>query len=219
MTRDWKAWHDAYDEPGSSLAQRLHAVQTQIRKALDDSPPGPLRAISVCAGQGRDLLEVLADHPRRDDVHARLVELDPRNTAAAQQIAHDAGLRGIEVVTGDASLTDHYADLAPADLVLLCGVFGNIVDEDIERTIDFATRVTKTGGTVFWTRGRHEPDRFPLVVQWFEERGFERLWLSEPDVSYGVGAHRFTADPQPFEGGVQLFDFVGSDVLRQTASS
>jgi hypothetical protein len=32
--------------------------------------------ISLCAGQGRDLLGVLADHPRREDVRARLVELD-----------------------------------------------------------------------------------------------------------------------------------------------
>ena len=219
MARDWKTWHDDYDEPGSSLAQRLDAVQTNIRKALDDSPPGPLRVISVCAGQGRDVLGVLADHPRRADVQARLVELDPRNTAVALQSVQDAGLQGVDVVTGDASLTDHYADLVPADLVVLCGIFGNIVDADIERTIDFATQVTKTGGTVFWTRGRHAPDLFPQVAQWFEERGFERVWLSGPEVSYGVGVHRFTAEPQPFQAGAKLFDFIGSDVLRQASGT
>ena len=55
-----------------------------------------MRAISVCAGQGTDLLGVLADHPRAGDVRGRLVELDPRNTAAI------AAPPGIEVVTGDA---------------------------------------------------------------------------------------------------------------------
>jgi hypothetical protein len=31
----------------------------------------------MCAGEGRDLLEVLADHPRSGDVGGRLVELNP----------------------------------------------------------------------------------------------------------------------------------------------
>jgi hypothetical protein len=76
--RDWYTWHRDYDEPGTALARRLVAVQDQIRTALDAAPPGPLHAISLCAGQGRDLIGVLAHHPRRHDVTARLVELDPR---------------------------------------------------------------------------------------------------------------------------------------------
>ena len=62
--RDWVAWHDAYDDPGAPLAQRLVAVQAQIAAALDGAPPGPLRAVSICAGQGRDLIGVLREHPR-----------------------------------------------------------------------------------------------------------------------------------------------------------
>ncbi|MFD7497283.1 SAM-dependent methyltransferase [Streptomyces sp. NPDC059832] len=211
---DWQAWHDAYDVPDSWLARRLRAVQDRIRDALDTAPPGPLRAISVCAGQGRDLIGVLADHPRRDDVRARLVELDPGNTAAARESVRTAGLTRVEVVTGDASLTDHYSDLAPADLVLVCGVFGNVVDAGIERTIDICTRLCGPGGTVVWTRNRAAPDRVPLVCDWFEERGFERLWLSQPDAGYGVGAHRFTGEPGELAPGQRMFDFVGYDVLK-----
>ncbi|GAA3122282.1 class I SAM-dependent methyltransferase family protein [Nonomuraea salmonea] len=133
---DWLTWHDQYDVPGSYLAQRLHVVQERIRLALDASPPGPLRLISLCSGQGRDVLEVLAEHPRRDDVRARLVELDPHNTAIASEAIASHGLDQVEVLTADAALTDHYQDLTPADIVLVCGVFGNITDEDIERTID-----------------------------------------------------------------------------------
>src|SRR6266566_564111 len=102
--QDWRAWHDEYDVPGSQLARRLAAVQEQIRVALDSSPPGPLRVVSICAGQGRDLLGVLATHPRGRDVTARLVELDPRNAAIARDAAHAAGLGGVGVVVGDASL-------------------------------------------------------------------------------------------------------------------
>ena len=95
---DWHAWHDDYDKPGTPLARRLAAVQDRIRVALDAAPPGPLHAISLCAGQGRDLIGVLARHSRRDDVTARLVEIDPRNADPARDAAEAAGLPGVEVV-------------------------------------------------------------------------------------------------------------------------
>lgn len=198
------------------MARRLQAVQTQIRATLDGSPSGPLRVISLCAGQGRDLLEVLADHPRRDDVRARLVELDPRNTAFAMEMVRAAGLQQVEVVTADASLTDHYRGMVPADLVLVCGVFGNITDEDIERTVDACSQLCRTGGTVIWTRHRAAPDRVPLICEWFKGRGFDLQWLSERDAGFGVGAHRFVGEPQPPAPGMQMFNFVGYDVLRQS---
>ncbi|MBU9765156.1 SAM-dependent methyltransferase [Mycobacterium sp. TNTM28] len=211
---DWHSWHDDYDRPDSSLAQRLRAVQTLLRQVLDEAPAGPLRVISLCAGQGRDLLEVLADHPRRDDVRARLVELDPRNAEVAAEAVRARSLTGVEVVTGDASLIDHYTDLVPADIVVACGIFGNITDEDIERTIGFLPQLTKSGGAVLWTRGRYAPDRVPLILNWFDERGFDLVWVSEPEVGYGVGAHRFTGAPEPLQTGAKLFTFVGSDVIR-----
>jgi len=124
--QDWYAWHADYDVPATALARRLAAVQEQVRAALDAARPGPLRAISLCAGQGRDLTGALAGHPRQHDVRARLVELDPRNADAARQAARAAGLPQVEVVTGDAALTDAYAGMTPADLVLACGVFGNL---------------------------------------------------------------------------------------------
>ncbi|MCE6997844.1 class I SAM-dependent methyltransferase [Saccharothrix sp. S26] len=216
---DWHEWHADYDVAGSTLARRLRAVQAQVRAALDESPPGPLRALSLCAGQGRDLLEVLADHPRRDDVRARLVELDPRNAAIAEAAARAAGLTGVEVLTADASLTDHYRDLAPADLVLVCGVFGNITDEDVERTVDHCAELCRTGGAVIWTRHRGAPDLVPSICAWFEDRGFDRYWLSDPNADYGVGSHRFRAAPPPLTAGARMFTFIGYDVLEGTQRS
>lgn len=209
---DWRTWHDEYDLPDSWMARRLRVVQQHIRTALDGSPPGPLRVVSLCAGQGRDLLGVLADHPRRDDVLARLVELDARNTSAAEE--HAAGL-SVEVVTGDAARTDHYLGMVPADLVLVCGVFGNITDDDIRRTVGFCTQLCRTGGTVVWTRHREAPDLVPTICEWFEDLGFERQWLSDPDAGFGVGVHRFTGRPRPLGLGVRMFTFVGYDRLRE----
>jgi Putative methyltransferase len=213
--RDWRAWHDDYDVPGSSLARRLAAVQDRIREALDNAPPGPLRAVSMCAGQGRDLIGVLASHPRGREVTARLVELDPRNAATARAAAAASGLPAVEVVTADAALTDAYAGLVPADIVLACGVFGNITDEDVERTITCCAQLCAAGGTVVWTRGRWQPDLIPQICRWFAEQEFELLWLSDPGAGFGVGAHRFSGEPQPLVPGQRMFTFLGHDELRR----
>ncbi|MER5753101.1 class I SAM-dependent methyltransferase [Streptomyces sp. NPDC002088] len=212
---DWHEWHDAYDSPDSHFGRRLVIVQDRVRRALDDAPPGPLTAVSLCAGQGRDLIGVLAGHPRRGDVRARLVELDERNVAYARRAAAAAGLPGVEVVCGDASLTDHYADLAPVDLVLVCGTLGNITDADVERVLDHCTGLCRTGGTLVWTRNRKAPDLVPQVCAWLEERGFERLWVSDPALVQGVGAHRFTGEPRQLPLGQRMFSFIGYDTLRR----
>ncbi|HKB31416.1 MAG TPA: SAM-dependent methyltransferase [Streptosporangiaceae bacterium] len=212
---DWHAWHDGYDVPDSLLARRLAVVQGRIRTALDSRPPGPLKAISICAGQGRDLISVLASHPRGSDVRARLVELDPRNAAVARDAARAAGLDGVEVVVGDAARTDHYAQMVPADLVLACGIFGNITAGDIEKTIGFLGCMTATGGTVLWTRHRREPDLTPLLCRWFAQHGFELAWLSDPGQNYGVGVHTFTAAPTPLPPGATMFNFIGRERARE----
>src|SRR5271154_2837323 len=72
----WVAWHDAYDDPSSPLSARLATVQSHIEEALDRAPAGEVRVVSICAGQGRDLVGVLAGHRRRTEVRARLVEAD-----------------------------------------------------------------------------------------------------------------------------------------------
>jgi len=110
-------------------------------------------------------------------------------------------------VTGDASVTDHYRDMTPADLALVCGVFGNLADEDIERTIDACCQLCKAGASVIWTREQTAPDRVPLICGWFDERGFDRQWLSEPGAGFGVGVHRFGGESQPLAEGQRMFTF------------
>jgi hypothetical protein len=210
--RDWYAWHADYDEQDSGLSRRLSWVQDQVRAALDRAPAGPLRAISVCAGQGRDLIGALADHPRAADVTARLVELDPRNTEVAARLAAEAGLRNVGIVTGDASLTSQYADLAPADIVLACGLFGNLTNACIEATIGYCAQLCALGGTVIWTRGRWAPDLVPQVGAWFSARDFEQVWLSSPGYGQCVGAHRRTAPPLPLDPNAVMFAFSDHDI-------
>jgi hypothetical protein len=211
---DWYGWHIAYDRPGSTLARRLDAVREQVRLALDTAPHGPIRLLSMVAGQGRDLIPVLVEHPRRADVTARLVELDPRNVQRARHSVAEAGLTGVSVILGNAALINQYEPLAPADIVLICGLFGNITDADIQQTIRHTASLTRRGGTVIWTRHRDEPDLVPRICEWFAAEGFESRWLSDPAAGYGVGAHVARREPPPIVPGTRLFTFVGRAALR-----
>ena len=205
---DWAAWHAAYDDPASSTSRRLDRVRYRIREALDELPAGPIRGISMCAGQGRDLLGVLPDHPRRDDVRALLVELDPRLATQARRAAE--GLTGVDIVQGDAAACSAYADLVPADLVLVCGVFGNISDADIHHTVANLPRLCRTGGTVLWTRHREPPDFTPTIREWFSANGFTEVGFDFADgAPWSVGAHRLAGPTLPYDPDVRLFEFVG----------
>jgi hypothetical protein len=132
----WERWHADYEDAGSPLSQRLHLVQEAVRGALDaaGSGTGPISVISMCAGQGRDVIDVLATHPhgQAGDVRALLVELDPGLVAFARQRAVEAGVDGlVTVVEGDAADARLCAGAVPADLLLACGLFGNISDDDV----------------------------------------------------------------------------------------
>jgi hypothetical protein len=205
---DWAAWHAPYDQPDSNLARRLRWVQRRIRIALDEAPPGPIRVLSLCAGQGRDLLEVLADHARQGDVRAWLVELDERNVAEARRRAAAAGLPGVEVIHADASDTSAFAPAVPVDLLLVCGVYGNIGDLDIATTVRHLPELCAPGATTVWTRHRGEPDLTPAIRQWYLDAGFEEIAFDcEDEFQFGVGTARLGIPPRPFVPGRHLFDF------------
>jgi hypothetical protein len=183
-------------------------VQGLIRSALDRCPPGPIRIVSMCAGDGRDLLGVLPDHPRRRDVHARLVELDPE--LAARAAAHAARVSpSVEVANADAAVTKAYEGAVPAGIVLVCGVFGNITDADIRRTIDALPSLCAPSATVIWTRGTFAPDLTPSIRGWFEAGGFSELtFVAVPGTTVGVGAHLLAAASRPFDPTLRLFTFL-----------
>ncbi|MGI8459394.1 MAG: SAM-dependent methyltransferase [Propionibacteriaceae bacterium] len=207
--RDYEEWHRAYDVPGSDLTWRLRLVQDYLRTALDERS-GPLRVLSVCSGDGRDLVEVLADRGDAERVTATLLELHPTIAQHARDRAENVGLTGIEVRTVDAGDTDSYRDALPADVVLLVGIFGNITDADVQATIMAAPSLCAPGATLLWSRGRHENDRNDLVRGWFAEAGFVELDYAtrEEGSRPALGAMRYDGEPVPCEPGRRLFTFV-----------
>lgn len=205
---DWQRWHDPYRDPSSDLSRRLGIVQGRIRAWADAQPAGPLRILSVCAGQGHDVVGALGQHERRRDATGLLVELIPENVAAANAALSDAGLFGLEAVVGDAGNTSTLAAGTPAGLILLCGVFGNVPDRDVERTVAALPMLCAEGATIVWTRHRRDPDLTPSIRDWFEKAGFEEVGFSSPGPNrFAVGEHRLVAPPGRFDPNQTLFTF------------
>jgi hypothetical protein len=201
---DWVQWHGDYDDPSSALARRLEVVRRRIAEALDSVPAGSIRVASICAGEGRDLLPVLQNHPRARDVAGRLVELDPRLAERACASAPAA----IEVVCGEAGTSDAYEGAVPVNLLLCCGVFGNITEADIQNTIECWSMLCAPAATVIWTRHSREPDLRSLIRQWVKLAGFEELSFDGTNEEYGVGVAKMARAGKPYRRGVHFFSFV-----------
>ncbi|HEU5037698.1 MAG TPA: class I SAM-dependent methyltransferase [Nocardioides sp.] len=213
MSRDWQEWHRAYDDPSSSLSRRLETVRTVLRSLLDERR-GPTTLVSLCAGDGRDTLPVLAES--QADVDAVLVELDPGLAEQARASAAALGLSRVEVRTLDAGSTDAVADACPADLFLTCGVFGNVSDEDVVATVATLPSLLTRGAHVVWTRGSRVPldpttyegDGSQLVRRIFADAGFEEIAFVRPeDAGFRVGVHRWPGPAGVPRRGTRLFTF------------
>jgi hypothetical protein len=214
----WVRWHGEYEDPATNLSRRLRTVQAMMREALDavQSDHGrPIRIVSLCAGQGRDVIDVVAEHPRRDNVDALLVELDPALVTFARVRAEAAGLGDlVRVVEGDASLARWYTEHVPADLVLVCGVFGNISAADITATVHALPSFCLPGSHVVWTRHRRPPDATSAIRADFAAAGFGEVAFEAPEGTVmTVGHHRFDGVTAPFDPARRLFDFVGDGFM------
>src|SRR5690349_18715324 len=87
MSTDWSKWHEAYDAADAGLPDRLVAVRDHVERHLNATAPGPVRVVSACAGDGRDLLGVLERRTDADRVSALLVEYDRELAARARKAA------------------------------------------------------------------------------------------------------------------------------------
>jgi hypothetical protein len=167
--------------------------------------PAELRLISICAGDGGDLLSAL---PAGSAARALLVESDPRLAARARARAQRRELDGVTVSDADAGNTAAYKGAVPAHVVLACGVFGNISAADVELTISLLPSLLRASGTVIWTRGRRRGDPTPQIRRWFAQQGFaERHFVAPADADFSVGVHDLVGAPDPYRDDQPLFPF------------
>src|SRR4051794_25150326 len=199
--RDYLAWHEQYEDPGSSLSRRLALVREVLQAELD-TRPGPVRVVSLCAGDGRDILGVLAEREDAARVSVTLVEVLPelveRARSAAAEVAAD-----VEVVAADAGCSETYVGLGtvPADVVLLVGVLGNISDADVAVTAAAMPRLCAPGATLVWSRGHSldgADDFVTPVRRAFSAAGLAEVGIRSFDVAddhTALGVVRFDGPP------------------------
>jgi len=218
VSRDWQQWHRSYDDPASSLSRRLEVVRGYLARALSEAP-GPVRLISLCAGDGRDSIPVIAASGQA--VKALLVELDEQLAQGARTRATDLAVDA-SVRNADAGLLSNFADHAPADVFMLCGVFGNITTAAVRSIVAALPFLVSEGALVIWTRGDHRVDvdgahrgavdPSDEVRAIFAERGFTEIDFTRPnDASFRVGLHRWSGVSETFDrfkGPERLFEFV-----------
>lgn len=218
---DWDAWFKQY-EILPSLRTRLRLVREQLVAALDACPPGPIRVVSICAGDGRDLLGALHGHPRRSDVTAALLDNNAESIARGRAAAAAAGLAGqLNFLEADATRAANYAGHVPADVVLLSGFLGHLRHEDVPRLIASLPMFCQPGGQVIWNRHlvlNGGGAQVPAIREDFRRNGFSELEFAAPEPDgFAVARCRFTGESAPLDPARTLFEFVGIDRLMAEA--
>jgi hypothetical protein len=209
---EWSGWSDeAYlDE---SYQQRLREVQRHLGHCLNLAGPGAVRIISVCAGDGRDVLGALRFHPRRTDVSAFLVESDEQSVLTGRDRCATSGLtRQVTFVHGDATDFATYRNKAPGDVALLCGVWGHVPPTERARLVAGLASLVKPGGLVVWTRGvgsgRH---RFDEIEEHFDGSSWRRVRVSTTeDGQWAVGTHRHVGPGRELPMTGRVFRFASN---------
>ena len=200
---DWVTWHDAYDRADSSLSRRLGVVQHRLGDALDalDALDAPLgsghRLLSLCAGSGRDVLPVLAARHAAQRPRCLLVELAEDLVEQARAEVRSGELEdAVQVTVGDAGAVATFADHLPVDVLLLCGIFGNVADADVRATVAAVPAMVRPGGSVIWTRGwfDDQPDLRPAIRRWCTDAGLIEVGFDGEPTGFGVGVARRPPD-------------------------
>ncbi len=113
-------------------------------------------------------------------------------------------------IDGRPTLSDVYEQYVPADLVLACGIFGNVSDADVENTWHTVSMLCKPGAAIIWTRHRREPDLNRQILGWLVESGFEQLSFDAPENASlsGIGTARLIGSPLAWRNHHRFFTFV-----------
>jgi hypothetical protein len=218
---DWFEWHKLYERK-PALQRRLELVCKQLSDCLNLCPSGEIRVISVCAGDGRDLIGALKGHPRERDVEARLVEMDTRLVECGREMAASAGLSArLEFLNGDATSSSAYEGIAPANLVLLCGMLGHVDEASTLMLVEYLPALCRSGGFLIWTRnlnyreGVRHVDLFKSLLRksGFEEMRFEatsrkQFFMKTSQGRFIVSTYRYHGESTALPVNQKLFEIM-----------
>jgi hypothetical protein len=138
------------------------------------------------------------------------VENNPHSLAAGRDHARRAGLAdAIHFLQADATTFATYCDLTPADVVLLCGVWGHVPPHQRPALVRACQSLCKPSGVVIWTRGvRQGTERFEAIRALFANPLWEEIRaIISPDAKWAVATHRYLGPPTPLPLAGQIFQF------------
>ena len=108
--------------------------------------------------------------------------------------------------TADAGAVEVLADAVPAQVVLACGVFGNLERDQVEQCIATLPVACARGASLLWTRGRGPEDPGPDLDRWLRAAGFEPVARVAPErARYRVGVDTYVGPPRQPVPGERLF--------------
>lgn len=193
-----------HGQPGQdpSDAERVGTVRRLLARELrelGDGPGAAVRLLVLGAGDGSDVLPVLAGSPAT--VRATLVEPDPDLAAAARGAARALRL-DVDVRCADPGTTDAYLRVLPVDVLVLGGVLDDLAEADLAGAVAALPGLLDLEALVLSTSAGGSHDPVPAVREELLDGPFEEL----ADAGPRVGAHRFTGDPEPAEPGLRLVD-------------
>ena len=211
----WWRWHSEYDDLSSPRSARLEAVQELLTAALDAAALGSgrntssaeLRLISICAGQGREVLPVLLTHPRGGDVSALMVEFDPLNAGFLTSALGATSLAGVDVAVADAGETSSYAAGVPADIVVCSGVFEHLSAPQVRGLVRGIPLLCAVGASLVWAIDHTPPGLVDTLGECLAEGGFaaqEQKAKGEWMAGYAV----LRGDPPGYRPGLRWFDAI-----------
>ena len=167
----------AFDGLARGSEGLLPAAEHGARERATSEPVVGERIARRQAQRGVDVPEGLLGLLPED-----LRDAEPRPGTGAVRIQLEGARPGADRVLGPAT-----------DVVLVCGVFGNVCDDDIRGTVRAPPTLCVPGATVIWTRHRHPPDLTVDIRRWFGEAGYEEIgFVGSEEQFFGVGAHRLT---------------------------
>jgi hypothetical protein len=218
---DWAQWHDLYDV-SLPLKERLLAVRAQIAAAAAKVPGTSVHLVSLCAGDGRDVIGTFAAAEARHDVHATLIASHPALVTRGQAAVEHLGLAGrITFRCADVTHSSTYVDLRPAQIIVLSGVFGNLKARDMPRLIVALPSLCDREASVIWTRNVFDDDAkaTQLIRECFVAADFtEEVVVRTPLGFFAVGTHAFRGVRRPLSVNTTLFAFTGVAVIPRAGA-
>ena len=137
-----------------------------------------------------------------------LVEIDDALAEAAQVAAAVDGLGNVEVRRADAGDPASFRDVLPVDVLMLCGIFGNVEHDRVREIVLRVPRIVQPGGFVIWTRGSDErDDRRSELRRWFVEAGMPEVSFDGAPEKFGVGVNQIKDSSFEPVGDERLFTF------------